>query len=535
MADPSTSITVPTDGVTAPGRRPRSQWTVLASTSLAMFAVFLDTTILFVAFPSISASFSSVSPTTLSWVLNAYTIVFAALLIPAGRLADRVGRRRTFLTAVVIFTVGVDAVRPRADRRSPDRGAGAAGRRRRRPRAGVAGPRAADLPPREDPVAVAIWGAVGAVAGAAGPTLGALVVEHLGWRWAFFINLPVGIVSFLLGRRVLPEGREAQPRPAARSRRRRAAGRSGWRSPPTPSSRPRHGAGPAPASCCAPSPRLALVGVFVGRCARVPNPLLDLRLFEARNFRWANAAMLVYATGFNAMFLGNVLFLTRVWDYSIMRAGLAISVGPLIVACTAPFFGRLAGRIGQRRLLIPGGLVWASGGLVLLARMTTTPSYVSTTCRPSCSPRSACRCACRSCRRPPSRACRRTASAPGSAVNQAVRNLGATLGVALVIALTSDLTPATALDGFHQRLVAARRQRRDRLAAVDPPADARRAGSAGHGRRRLRSTRARSPAPRRSSRRAPGGDRSPCSRSSARRPAGRRPSARPGGTRRWRR
>ena len=96
MADPSTSITVPTDGVRAPERPPRSQWTVLASTSLAMFAVFLDTTILFVAFPSITASFSTVSPTTLSWVLNAYTIVFAALLIPAGRLADRVGRRRTF-------------------------------------------------------------------------------------------------------------------------------------------------------------------------------------------------------------------------------------------------------------------------------------------------------------------------------------------------------------------------------------------------------------------------------------------------------
>jgi Na+/melibiose symporter-like transporter len=122
---------------------------------------------------------------------------------------------------------------------------------------------------------------------------------------------------------------------------------------------------------------VALVGVFVWRCARVPNPLLDLRLFEARNFRWANAGTLVYATGFNAMFLGNVLFLTRVWHYSIMRAGLAIAIGPLIVACTAPFFGRLAGRIGQRRLLIPGGLVWASGGLVLLARITTTPSYVT--------------------------------------------------------------------------------------------------------------------------------------------------------------
>src|SRR5690349_14891649 len=80
-------------------------WWVLASTGLAVFAVFLDTTILFVAFSSIGADFASVETSSLSWVLNAYTIVFAALLIPAGKLADRIGRRRTFLGAVVVFTV----------------------------------------------------------------------------------------------------------------------------------------------------------------------------------------------------------------------------------------------------------------------------------------------------------------------------------------------------------------------------------------------------------------------------------------------
>src|SRR3954470_3531040 len=72
----------------------RSEWVVLASTSLAVFAVFLDTTIGFVAFPAISRTFHAAGPSTLSWVLNAYTLVFAALLIPAGRLADRVGRRK---------------------------------------------------------------------------------------------------------------------------------------------------------------------------------------------------------------------------------------------------------------------------------------------------------------------------------------------------------------------------------------------------------------------------------------------------------
>jgi len=86
MATPSPKTPSPNSPST------RSPWVVLFSTSLAVFAVFLDTTILFVAFPSISEDFSSVSSSGLSWVLNAYTIVFAAALIPAGRLADRIGR-----------------------------------------------------------------------------------------------------------------------------------------------------------------------------------------------------------------------------------------------------------------------------------------------------------------------------------------------------------------------------------------------------------------------------------------------------------
>src|SRR6478609_784657 len=159
--------------------RRHNPWVVLTSTGLAVFAVFLDTTIGFVSFPAISQTFSAAGPSTLSWVLNAYTLVFAALLIPCGRLADRLGRRRMFLTGVIVFTVGSMLC-------------GLS------PSVGVL-------------IGAEMLEAVGAVAGAFGPTLGALVVSNLNWRWAFFINLPVGIVSFLLGRRVLPEGREAHP------------------------------------------------------------------------------------------------------------------------------------------------------------------------------------------------------------------------------------------------------------------------------------------------------------------------------------
>ena len=206
--------------------------------------------------------------------------------------------------------------------------------------------------PREKiPVAVAIWGAIGAVAGAAGPTLGALVVENLSWRWAFFINLPVGIISFMLGRAVLPEGREANPgrlpdAPASAS----SSAASAW--PPTRSSRPNTwGWGSArvrghrdPRRC------LARRSVRV-RCQRVDNPLLDLGLFRSRNFRWANAGD------------------TRLRDSASTRCSSATSCSSRRCGTTRPagragHLGRsahrgrdgtvlrqLAGRIGQRALL----------------------------------------------------------------------------------------------------------------------------------------------------------------------------------------
>ena len=426
----------------------RNPWVVLASTSLAVFAVFLDTTILFVAFPSIRAQFASTAPSSLSWILNAYTIVFAALLIPAGRLADRLGRRRTFLTAAVLFTVAsmLCGVAPTVVVLVAARILQAAA-------AAALVPASLALvlqtfPRHKIPVAVAIWGAVGAVAGAAGPTLGALVIENLGWRWAFYINLPVGIVSYLLGRRVLPEWREPNP------------GRL-----PDPAGIAVLVAGLALAAYGIVQTdewgwvstrfigteviALALVAWFVQRCRVVPNPVLDLALFESRSFRWANAATLVYAVGFSAMFLGNVLFLTGVWHYSILRAGMAISVGPLIVAATAPLFGKLAGRVGQRRLLIPGGLVWGLSGFLLIHRVTLQPDYVGhylpsvilsglgvALCLPQLSSAAVQGL-------PPDR------FGSGAAVSQAVRNLGATLGVAVAVAFTAGITPVTALDAFH--------------------------------------------------------------------------------------
>ena len=423
----------------------RRERLVLLSTGLAVFAVFLDTTIGFVTFQAIGRTFPT-SPSTLSWVLNAYTLVFGAMLIPAGRLADRIGRRRTFLIGVIVFTIGSMAcgLAPSLGLLIAAEALEAVGAALLIPASLALLLRAFDT--SRIPVVVAIWGAISASAGAAGPPLGAFLVGHFSWRWAFFINLPVGIFSFVLGRRVLNESRESEAgrMPDAVSVGLLALGMAsltlaivqtdewGWTGPRT---------------IAAFVVGVALMVGFVLRAKAITNPVLRLELFHNRDFTWANIAALVFAIGFNAMFLSNVLFLTTVWGYSIERAGVAIALGPAIVALTAPRFGRLAGRIGQRAVLIPGGLVYGASGLVLLARVGTEPSYL-TQYLPAviCSALGVAMCF-------PQFSSAAAATLPadqygsGSAVVQATRYLGGSFGIALVIAFVSA---SAGIDGFRQ-------------------------------------------------------------------------------------
>ena len=192
---------------------------MLLVAGLGIFMVFLDTQILFVAFGDIEASFSDVSTNAMSWVLSGYTLVFAALLVPAGRLADRWGRKARV---------------PRRARRcspSPRPLCGLAPQRRLLIAAaslqavGAAGLTPTSLAlvlratPRERiPIAVAIWGSMSAVAAAFGPTIGGLLVDAVGWRSVFFVNLPVCVVALIAGRRVLDESRR-RPGPVPRPRR----------------------------------------------------------------------------------------------------------------------------------------------------------------------------------------------------------------------------------------------------------------------------------------------------------------------------
>jgi len=164
--------------------------------------------------------------------------------------------------------------------------------------------------------------------------------------------------------------------------------------------------------------------------------------------RWANIATAAFTIGFTAMFFGLIQFMLVVWNYGVVRAGLAMVPGPVVVMVLAPMFGRVAARYGQRALLLPGGLVYAAGGALLLTRLGEDPAYASQVLPASLlaglgvalvSPQL------------PSAAVQGLPPdefAAGAAVNQAIRQLGATFGVALTVALLGSLTPATTAHDF---------------------------------------------------------------------------------------
>lgn len=440
-------MTGPKAEASAVGGDERRARATLAVAALAALATYLDTTILFVAFPDITATFGQSSPSTLSWVLNGYTITFAALLVPAGKLADRLGHRLVFLTGSLVFTAAslACALAPSVGFLIGARivqGGGAA----------ILVPASLALViaafPRERlPQVVAIWGAIGAFSAALGPSLGALIVDGLGWRWAFHLNLPIGAVTLVAGSRLLTERSDPSvrlPTPVGVALIASAAGllvygvvesdANGWASART---------------ILILLGGLALLGLFVANQGRTSAPTLDLALFRLGNFRWGNLGMLIYSAAFSAWFFGLILFLVEVWDWSILRAGFAIAPGPLVAAVLAPRFGSLAGRIGQRPLVIVGGVLFALAGLYRLAFLTDRIDYVVDFGIPLAMVAVSIPLVFPQVTSVAAQALPANQVGVGGGTTQAIRQFGGSFGVAIAIALVGGATGLTdALAGF---------------------------------------------------------------------------------------
>ncbi len=413
------------------------RWKVLLVTAVAVFMAFLDVTIVNVAFPSIRRAFPDTSLAGLSWVLNAYNIVFAALLVPAGRLADLLGRRRLFFIGMAIFLAAsaLCGLAPSPAVLVGARVLQAAG-------AAVLVPTSLALllpefPPARRATATALWGAVGGIAAATGPSLGGLLIAWSGWRLVFFANLVFGAVAVLPARRLLREARDpdrgAVPDALGVSLLALGVGALSLAIVQAPA----WGWGSARIAGAF-AAAAVLLGGFVWRSATHPHPVLELSLFRVRSFAVAVGGVGVFALGFYALLLANILFLTSVWGWSTLHAGVAVTPGPLMAALSSANAGRLADRFGSRAVALPGGLVFAAGCLWLALGLGATPAYASDFLPGtlltgmgvglSFSGWSSAAVA----HLPPAR------FATGSAISACCRQLGAVLGIAALIAVLGD-------------------------------------------------------------------------------------------------
>jgi EmrB/QacA subfamily drug resistance transporter len=428
-----------TGAASEPGRaigvgQPASPWTIFWIASIAVFLVSMDSTVLFAAFSAIGETFRGTSPADMSWVLNGYTVVYAAMLIPAGGVADTHGRKKVFLWGVFLFLAASAAcgLAGSVNWLVAARVAQAVG-------AALLTPASLSIvldafPHGKRALTVSLWGAVGGLAAAVGPSLGSFVVDAVGWQWAFYLNLPLGAVSLWRGAALLRDAKRPEHRPSV-----------DWVGMALLV------LGVGAISLCIvqlDSPRwtgaelvsAAAVGAgalacFVAWAKLASAPLVDPKLFREPTYTFANLATLAFGMAFSMMFFAFFFYLTQVWHYGLTQAGLAITPGPLLVIPVAVLSGRLAGRVGHRPFLVGGGLLHACSGLWFLLVPGAQAAYLTEwlpglvlsgvsvgLVLPALS-------AAAVNRLPPAQ------YAVGSAVNQATRQIGSVLGVALTVLL----------------------------------------------------------------------------------------------------
>jgi EmrB/QacA subfamily drug resistance transporter len=357
------------------GHPPSTVWRTFCIASAAVFLVLLDTTAVIAAYAPLRAYFSGVSVADLSWTLNAYTVLFAALLVPAGRLADLLGRKRIFLHGLALFCMAsaLCAWAPGITTLIAARALQAVG-------AALLTPASLALvlgafPREKRAAAVGMFSAVGALAAAVGPAFGSWVIEVSSWRWVFLINVPLGVSAWALARRHLQES--TSPETGGRpdwlgiALLTLGAGAVAWGIVRTESP-----GWTQPLAAMAAG--LALLIVFAFWAKGRPSAALDLTLFEDRSFLFVNLATAVFGVAFTAMFLSSFLFLMGIWGYSQGLAGWAVTPGPVVVIPVAIAAGRLAGRIGHRPLLVVGGVLYAVAQAWLSLRIGSTPRYLAT-------------------------------------------------------------------------------------------------------------------------------------------------------------
>jgi EmrB/QacA subfamily drug resistance transporter len=350
------------------------KWIVSLIVCVGVFMSSLDLFIVNIAFPAIGKHFGGASLGSLSWILSGYAIVFAALLVPAGRWADAFGRKRAFLLGLAIFVASsaACALSPSVDFLIGARIVQAIGGALMLPTSlGLMLP---EFGPHERHVAIGVWAATGGIAAASGPPLGGLLVQA-DWRLVFLVNVPVGLLGLGFGLRTLAERRERgalRPDLVGAFALIVAVGALvvaivkgqewGW------------GSVSVIALLLA---AVLLLPAIWWRSERHAAPIVEPAMLRVRTFGLAVGASLLFFAGFGAMLLSGVLFLTGVWHEDVVTAGLMLFPGPAMATAFSIPSARLGARFGYRLPGVIGAVTFAAGSVWFIARTGEKPEFLS--------------------------------------------------------------------------------------------------------------------------------------------------------------
>jgi EmrB/QacA subfamily drug resistance transporter len=347
---------------------------VLAICCMSLFIVGLDVTIVNVALPSIGRELHA-GVSGLQWTIDAYTLVLASLLMLSGSTADRIGRRRTFQTGLAMFTAGSLLCSL-----APGLGWLVAFRMLQAIGGSMLNPVAMSIitntfiEPKERARAIGVWGGVIGLSMALGPITGGLLVETIGWRGIFWVNVPVGIAAVVLTALFVPESK------APRARKLDPVGQlliivllaslvygliegpgSSWTSPKI--------------LACFGIAIAALIALAIVEPRR-REPLIDLRFFRSAPFSGAVVIAICAFATLGGFLLVNTLYLQDVRGYSPLLAGAFTLPMAAMTAICSPLSGRLVGARGARPSLLVAGFGITAAGVILAHVSTSTPSIV---------------------------------------------------------------------------------------------------------------------------------------------------------------
>jgi len=354
-------------------KRQVNHWLILVLVALAQFMVILDVSIVNVALPAIQSAFS-MSQTSLQWIVTAYTLTFGGFLLLGGRAADLYGRRKVFLFGTILFTI-VSLL----DGLSTSGGMLIFFRALQGLAGAFMSPAALSIvlvtykEGNERNVALSVWGAVAAGGAAVGVLLGGIFTQYLGWRWNFFINVPVGIAVVAASLLILDAHESTADHnnldlPGAILVTGGLMGLVyalvkapglGWTST---------------TSLVWFSLSLAALVAFVINESVAKHPLVPLRIFRIRNLTGANLLQLCMAAGMFSIFFFTTLYMQEILGYSPVKTGVSFLILPVIIAIAATNVPRLVKRIGYRPILMVSPL-FVSAGLFWLSHIPVHGSY----------------------------------------------------------------------------------------------------------------------------------------------------------------